>query len=286
MIFSFAVWITLFFSNAVYSVECIPTYYINDYCGKEISMIRKHIYTGKLLVASSDFDNFIDCVVIIESWYFNPYIAFHFEQASFDASDCVDSYVTFQDGNEESSPSVEGMTSTTCGRNKTTKVFSTTSRYLRIHYRGNPSKYHFSIIFNCFEKGPCDSYEYECDSGWCINDELKCNGFNPCGDHSDCHLKLSSGAVVGIIVGCIFFVGIAVSVTICIYCCLRKKKGFAGTVTCVSNQPVVLYSPDGQHPMTTMGTSQTNNHSLQTTSQTNNHSLQTTSQTSNHSLQT
>ncbi|KAK3598885.1 hypothetical protein CHS0354_036188 [Potamilus streckersoni] len=267
MIFRVVIGITLFFSSVVYNVECIRTYYMIDYCGKEISMIQKHTYTGKLLVASPDFDKYLDCLVTIESWYFNPYIAFHFEQVSFDTSDCTNSYVTFQDGNEDNSPSVEGMMNTTCGRNKTTNVFSTTTRYLRIHYRGNPSKYHFSIIFNCYEKGPCDSYEYECNSGWCINDELKCNGFNPCGDHSDCHLKLSSGAVVGIVVGCIILVGISVSVAICIYCCLRKKKGFKGTVTCVSNQPVVLYSPDGQQPMTTMETCQTNNQQLLTSQQ-------------------
>ena len=39
--------------------------------------------------------------------------------------------------------------------------------------------------FNFFP-GECRSDEYTCDNGRCIDQSLQCNGFNPCGDGSDC----------------------------------------------------------------------------------------------------
>lgn len=37
--------------------------------------------------------------------------------------------------------------------------------------------------------GECRSDEYSCTNGRCIDQSLKCNGFNPCGDDSDCKKK-------------------------------------------------------------------------------------------------
>ncbi|KAK3598882.1 hypothetical protein CHS0354_036185 [Potamilus streckersoni] len=257
--FVFTVWITLFFSQIVCNVKCITTYYMADHCGDEISMILEDVYLGRLLVAHPFSDNNLDCVVIIESWSFNPYITFHFEEVVFESLDCTDSYVTFQDGKNEVSTSVAGLQITMCGRNKTTSgIYSTTNRYLRIHYRGNPNRSKFSIIFNCYDVGSCDSFEYKCDNGWCINNDLNCNGYNPCGDNSDCQMKLSTGAVIGIVIGCIVLVGLTISMVICIYCCMHRKQGFQGTVTRFPNQPITQYLPADQYPMTSIVTYPTN----------------------------
>ncbi|KAK3581171.1 hypothetical protein CHS0354_024704 [Potamilus streckersoni] len=48
--------------------------------------------------------------------------------------------------------------------------------------------------------GECETYEYQCDNGRCIDDAINCNGYNPCGDSSDC--QLSSHEVAGIFVPC------------------------------------------------------------------------------------
>ena len=40
------------------------------------------------------------------------------------------------------------------------------------------------IIFHI--SGVCDSWEYNCDNGRCIDNSLTCNGYNSCGDYSDC----------------------------------------------------------------------------------------------------
>ena len=56
---------------------------------------------------------------------------------------------------------------------------------------------HFHIV------GRCRANEYRCGKGWCINNSLKCNNYNPCGAHSDC--PLGPGAVVGIVIACAVF---------------------------------------------------------------------------------
>ena len=57
-----------------------------------------------------------------------------------------------------------------------------------------------SLIFLLllFIIGVCDSFfEYGCDNGRCIDDSLTCNGYNPCGDHSDCYNTVTiAGTVV------------------------------------------------------------------------------------------
>ncbi|KAL3860801.1 hypothetical protein ACJMK2_010868 [Sinanodonta woodiana] len=232
----FTVWITLLFSQIVSNVKCIRTYFMTDLCGDELSMIFGDIYMGRLSLARPFTDSNLDCVVTIESWSFSPYITFHFEEVDFESLDCTDSYISFQDGKNEVSTSVAGLPIKLCGRNKTTYgVYSTSARYLRIHYKGNPNMSKFSIIFNCFDVGMCESYEYKCDNGWCINNDLNCNGYNPCGDNSDCQVKLSTGAVIGIVIGCVVFVGLIISTVICIYCCMRRQQRFQGIL---SNYPV------------------------------------------------
>ena len=39
--------------------------------------------------------------------------------------------------------------------------------------------------------GICYSYEHSCSNGRCIDDSLACNGYNPCGDYSDCDVVLT-----------------------------------------------------------------------------------------------
>ncbi|WAR03061.1 LRP2-like protein [Mya arenaria] len=49
-----------------------------------------------------------------------------------------------------------------------------------------------------YVNGNCKSKEYHCNNGRCIADSLVCNGYNPCGDDSDC--ILTGTEIVGIIV--------------------------------------------------------------------------------------
>ena len=77
--------------------------------------------------------------------------------------------------------------------------------------------------------GPCASYEYECNSGRCIDDDLSCTQYKSCGDDDNC--RLSSGAIAGIVIGCLAGVGIIVIVLVMVCCCRRKR--LPTTTVCV-----------------------------------------------------
>ena len=48
--------------------------------------------------------------------------------------------------------------------------------------------------------GECRSDEFSCANGRCIDQSLKCNGYNPCGDGSDC-TDLHRGYIMTIVFG-------------------------------------------------------------------------------------
>ncbi|KAK3579797.1 hypothetical protein CHS0354_022106 [Potamilus streckersoni] len=68
----------------------------------------------------------------------------------------------------------------------------------------------------------CDSWEIRCDNGRCIQDEMNYNGYNPCGDHSDC--KLPVGSIVGIVIGSLAGLAIVMTVIVVSICCYRRHK--------------------------------------------------------------
>lgn len=78
----------------------------------------------------------------------------------------------------------------------------------------------------CISLGYCYSYEYECENGRCIDDSIKCNGFNPCGDGSDC--RLSAGVIVGIVLGSLFCVCVFSAIVFVIVKNRRKRKNQVG----------------------------------------------------------
>ncbi|WAR01945.1 hypothetical protein MAR_008503, partial [Mya arenaria] len=69
----------------------------------------------------------------------------------------------------------------------------------------------------------CDNPAFRCDNGRCIDNSLKCNGFNSCGDMSDCRTTVSRAAVAGIVIGSL--VGLFVLVAIaCYFTCHCRHK--------------------------------------------------------------
>ena len=79
-----------------------------------------------------------------------------------------------------------------------------------------------TVLWRCWLfAGYCDSWEISCDNGRCIDDSLRCNGYNPCGDYSDC--QLSVGEISGIAVGAVvcFIITLAIIVV-----CVRRRRRY------------------------------------------------------------
>ncbi|KAK3576107.1 hypothetical protein CHS0354_032232 [Potamilus streckersoni] len=199
------------------------TYRMEEYCQGEISMIMGDFHSGKLVFHSDGMSN---CSVTVASWYTEPYIQFYFEDFEVGTDDCLRDKLMIKDGNSVYSTQITGLGSKLCGSEKPDDVYRTFTRYLRIEYEtrrvypGTPV--HFSIIFNAFDVGICDSWEIRCDNGRCIQDEMNCNGYNPCGDHSDC--KLPVGSIVGIVIGSLAGLAIVMTVIVVSICCYRRRK--------------------------------------------------------------
>ncbi|XP_046333614.2 suppressor of tumorigenicity 14 protein-like [Haliotis rufescens] len=76
----------------------------------------------------------------------------------------------------------------------------------------------FDILVTAFSSSPCSSRRFQCDNDHCVSNDLKCNGFDDCGDNSDensgCDSILGTGAIAGIAVGAIVFIVIVVVLSI------------------------------------------------------------------------
>ena len=84
--------------------------------------------------------------------------------------------------------------------------------------------------------GPCASYEYKCDNGRCISDDVSCGAYKSCGAGDECHL--SSGAIAGIVVGGLAAVALIVVVLVMIGCCMRRQR--LPTTTVSENNSFIL----------------------------------------------
>lgn len=112
---------------------------------------------------------------------------------------------------------IPGLPSRLCGRTfadvgDNNKQFTTESAYLRIEYHANNPAVGsgFSLIIQHFSDPPCEKWQHRCDNGRCIDKSQTCSAINPCGDHSDCPDWITTGGIMGIVIGCTVAIGVAV----------------------------------------------------------------------------
>ncbi|GFR60634.1 hypothetical protein ElyMa_005412100 [Elysia marginata] len=97
-------------------------------------------------------------------------------------------------------------------------------------YEGNGFKVHFNQFRPQY---PCSNREFKCvELTRCIHEDLTCDGWDDCGDHSDeereagCDL-LTESEICAVVMGCLFFLGqVIITVLFCFtYRRLRKDYG-------------------------------------------------------------
>ena len=69
--------------------------------------------------------------------------------------------------------------------------------------------------------GVCRSDEFSCANGRCIDQSLKCNGYNPCGDGSDC-TDLHNGYIMTIVFGILSLLLLGTSTYLALY--IKRNK--------------------------------------------------------------
>ncbi|XP_060600495.1 uncharacterized protein LOC132753942 isoform X3 [Ruditapes philippinarum] len=91
-------------------------------------------------------------------------------------------------------------------------------------------------------KGSCPSYGYVCDNSLCIEENIRCNGFDSCGDGSGC--DLTGAALIGVVIGGIVGVLLIISIIVSFVCCFIHRKDTAGTLqnTAATTQAVTYES--------------------------------------------
>ncbi|KAL4234106.1 Suppressor of tumorigenicity 14 protein [Mactra antiquata] len=211
-----------------------------DYCDGLIEITD--VYFGSLTIDSSYIG---DCNVTMVTRMGYNRLNFYFDQ--FDLGKrhihCEHSYLTVYDGADtDTSPPINGLDHE-CGSKRPRDVYASTGRFLTFRYYNNESSTFtksMDLIFTAFHKGYCYSYEYSCSNGHCIDDSVNCNGFNPCGDNSDC--RLSTGAVIGIVLGSLFGACVLVALT-CVIIRNRKRSRHM-----IQGYSKVIHSPPTQMP--------------------------------------
>ncbi|KAH3771223.1 uncharacterized protein LOC127844246 isoform X1 [Dreissena polymorpha] len=189
---------------------------MDDYCGSRISMDGDN----QLSLYFSDDD---ECEVTIATTSQFPNMMLYFERFSVG---CIYGTVTIR--NKYGEPS-SGLPESLCGYVSSSKVY-THNGDVKIKYvsKNGWTYASFSLIATLYsDSSTCGRWDHVCANGRCIDQDLKCNGYNSCGDNSGCSDDNNESSVSGVSIGVGISVGVIVLViaTVTIICCRRRSIG-------------------------------------------------------------
>ncbi|XP_052232795.1 uncharacterized protein LOC127845727 [Dreissena polymorpha] len=188
-----------------------------DKCGSRITASGEH-------QLSLYFSGSRECEVTIETTSTFPWIMFYFQ--SFTVG-CNAGSVSIR--NEYGLPP-NGLARYLCNYVSTSEVY-TNNGDIKIKFTPKTGWSYggFTLILTLFsDSDSCPIWGHVCDNGRCIDAGLKCNGYNTCGDNSECWIdhkfdyRYSGSSTVILGVGVAVVVVILIMVTVTIICCRRR----------------------------------------------------------------
>ncbi|XP_064599340.1 membrane frizzled-related protein-like [Liolophura sinensis] len=236
------------------SVDCEPvTYYMDTKCDQSISM-----YSGSALLDLTSFDNYdpnMKCVVSLQSneQYMNRImVKVIWMDIEEEYVSCTYDRLMIYDGINSHSSRLTGRYGL-CGNVAPATIYRTTGDWVTFNFTSDTSRQGrgFQLLVTGFDdSGIClTSSEYECSNGFCVDEDLECDGYNNCGDNSDELLcSLSVGGIVGISVGCV--AGAFILAAIVVLIASRNKTSYRHVQPAVTERS---YIPGNGQPYTVYG---------------------------------
>ncbi|XP_053376169.1 cubilin-like [Mercenaria mercenaria] len=226
----------IFLSILGHYAAAITYEYMDEICNQDIDLGLFDSVRLKL-TSSTWYKRNMNCYIRVKTDSLSR-IMFYFKNFDVDStlSSCTNDWLEVRDGEFSTSSYVSGLYGKQCGYYMSSTVRKTSGNYLYLKFVSDSSVSYdsgFDMVLTSYHTGLCYSYEYSCDNGRCISDSLTCNGYNPCGDYSDCSVIIAGGAIAGIAIGSVVFVTI-LSVVIVIMC-RRRRLAYVGTAV---HQPV------------------------------------------------
>ncbi|KAL3857567.1 hypothetical protein ACJMK2_012218 [Sinanodonta woodiana] len=206
-------------------IQAIETYYMENYCDGSLNLDLLKVDAIKLKLTSSYYyPPKMDCMMTIKTFYKKKLMLFFekfdVEPGSFFSSSCKD-WLKVHETDDYLSQGVTNCNQL-CGYQQNNQVYESKSSSLTLYFHSDGSLQYegFTLILTPFHyvDGFCYYDEFECHNSKCIGKSNTCNGYNPCGDYSDC--PLGGGAIAGIVIATLC--GFAAVIVAVIYC--RRKR--------------------------------------------------------------
>ncbi|XP_033755238.1 neuropilin and tolloid-like protein 1 isoform X1 [Pecten maximus] len=209
--------------------SALQTYYMEEGCGASINMMTRNEDSIILRLSRNPTHRpNQDCVIAIEP-PLGKDLSVTFRDLDVESGptgQCATDFLRMYDGRSGQAQFVQGLPQTICGNNNMmlTRSYETRLGYLTLQFQSRSqivNRRGFELLISAFRRGPCQGGETQCYNGRCINNNLRCSGYDHCGDGTNlCPLPLEASVALGV-GGIVVLVIIIAIIGVCIY---KKKR--------------------------------------------------------------
>ncbi|XP_045173816.1 low-density lipoprotein receptor-related protein 12-like [Mercenaria mercenaria] len=208
----------------LHNVAALYTYYMDDTCNGTVDISDTNSIM-LYLTKSSTYKPNMHCSLLISTTKYDQFMLYfkNIDIAS-KQSGCTQDWLEVHDGNSLKSPFVAGISGRLCGSYISDTVRVSTGNNILLFFVSG-SLYEekgFDMVITQYHTGSCGAKEHSCRNGRCISDSLVCNGYNPCGDNSDCATSPNTEQIVVVIVSIFGSLLALLAISVLGYCIVRR----------------------------------------------------------------